>query len=52
MDSKTTANGCAYRLFNDADIDRTREIKRWIDNGVQQSVALLSSDRSNNPMVA
>ena len=22
-----------HRLFNDADIDRIREIKRWIDNG-------------------
>ena len=26
-----------HRLFNDADIDRIREIKRWIDNGVQVS---------------
>jgi hypothetical protein len=24
-----------HRLFNDADIDRIREIKSWIDNGVQ-----------------
>src|SRR5690606_32777803 len=24
-----------HRLFNDADIDRIREIKRWIDSGVQ-----------------
>nr|WP_318381012.1 HTH-type transcriptional regulator MlrA [uncultured Enterobacter sp.] len=24
-----------HRLFNDDDIDRIREIKRWIDNGVQ-----------------
>jgi len=26
-----------HRLFNDADIDRIREIKSWIDNGVQVS---------------
>lgn len=26
-----------HRLFNDADIDRIREIKRWIDTGVQVS---------------
>lgn len=24
-----------HRLFNEADIDRIREIKSWIDNGVQ-----------------
>ncbi|CBG88988.1 HTH-type transcriptional regulator MlrA [Citrobacter rodentium] len=35
-----------HRLFNDSDIDRIREIKRWIDNGVQVSKVkmLLSSD--------
>ncbi|MEL4014200.1 MerR family transcriptional regulator [Dryocola clanedunensis] len=26
-----------HRLFDDADIDRIREIKRWIENGVQVS---------------
>ena len=26
-----------HRLFNDADIDRIREIQRWIENGVQVS---------------
>jgi Predicted transcriptional regulators len=26
-----------HRLFNEGDIDRIREIKRWIDNGVQVS---------------
>ncbi|MEO3991113.1 MerR family transcriptional regulator [Pseudocitrobacter cyperus] len=26
-----------HRLFNDADIDRIREIKRWVDTGVQVS---------------
>lgn len=40
-----------HRLFNDADIDRIREIKRWIDNGVQVSKVkvLLSSDSSEQP---
>ncbi|GGD35263.1 MerR family transcriptional regulator [Franconibacter pulveris 1160] len=35
-----------HRLFNDQDIDRIREIKHWIDNGVQVSKvkALLSSE--------
>ncbi|HFZ8994141.1 TPA: HTH-type transcriptional regulator MlrA [Citrobacter freundii] len=35
-----------HRLFNDADIDRIREIKRWVDNGVQISKVkmLLSND--------
>lgn len=40
-----------HRLFNDADIDRIREIKRWIDNGVRVSKVkvLLSSDSSEQP---
>lgn len=40
-----------HRLFNDADIDRIREIKRWINNGVQVSKVkvLLSSDSSEQP---
>lgn len=40
-----------HRLFNDADIDRIREIKRWIDNSVQVSKVkvLLSSDSSEQP---
>jgi DNA-binding transcriptional MerR regulator len=35
-----------HRLFNDADIDRIREIKSWIDNGVQvgKVKSLLSQD--------
>jgi DNA-binding transcriptional MerR regulator len=35
-----------HRLFDDADIDRIREIKRWIENGVQVSKvkALLSGE--------
>lgn len=35
-----------HRLFNEQDIDRIREIKHWIDNGVQVSKvkALLSSE--------
>lgn len=35
-----------HRLFDDADIDRIREIKRWIENGVQVSKvkALLCAD--------
>lgn len=35
-----------HRLFNDADIDRIREIKQWVDNGVQVSKvkALLLND--------
>ena len=35
-----------HRLFNDADIDRIREIKSWIDNGVQvgKVKSLLSHD--------
>lgn len=36
-----------HRLFNDADIDRIREIKRWIDNGVQVSkVKMLLSNEN------
>ena len=36
-----------HRLFNDADIDRIREIKRWINNGVQVSkVKMLLSNES------
>lgn len=36
-----------HRLFNDADIDRIREIKGWIDNGVQVSkVKTLLSEHS------
>lgn len=36
-----------HRLFNDADIDRIREIKRWINNGVQVSkVKTLLSNES------
>lgn len=40
-----------HRLFNEADIDRIREIKRWIDNGVQVSKvkALLSHDAVDLP---
>ncbi len=40
-----------HRSFNDADIDRIREIKRWIDNGVRVSKVkvLLSSDSSEQP---
>ena len=35
-----------HRLFNDDDIDRIREIKSWIDNGVQvgKVKSLLSHD--------
>ena len=33
-----------HRLFNDADIDRIREIKRWIDNGVQVSKVKMPVD--------
>lgn len=35
-----------HRLFNEADIDRIREIKGWIDNGVQVGKVkdLLSQD--------
>lgn len=37
-----------HRLFNDADIDRIREIKGWIDNGVQVSkVKTLLSEQNN-----
>ncbi|WP_428999099.1 MerR family transcriptional regulator, partial [Pseudomonas aeruginosa] len=36
-----------HRLFNDADIDQIREIKRWIDNGVQVSkVKMLLSNEN------
>ena len=36
-----------HRLFNDADIDRIREIKRWINNGVQVSkVKMLLSNEN------
>lgn len=37
-----------HRLFNDTDIDRIREIKSWIDNGVQVSKvkSLLSQEDS------
>ncbi|HCR5537970.1 TPA: MerR family transcriptional regulator, partial [Shigella flexneri] len=36
-----------HRLFNDADIDRIRETKRWIDNGVQVSkVKILLSNEN------
>ncbi len=36
-----------HRLFNDADIDRIRESKRWIDNGVQVSkVKMLLSNEN------
>src|SRR5690606_1953207 len=38
-----------HRLFNDADIDRIREIKGWIDNGVQVSkVKTLLSEQNNS----
>lgn len=38
-----------HRLFNDADIDRIREIKSWIDNGVQVSkVKTLLSETSSD----
>ena len=37
-----------HRLFNDADIDRSREIQRWIETGVQVSkVKNLLSERDN-----
>ncbi|WP_230354144.1 HTH-type transcriptional regulator MlrA [Lelliottia sp. WAP21] len=38
-----------HRLFNDMDIDRIREIKSWIDNGVQVSKvkSLLSQEDSD-----
>ncbi|WP_435929637.1 MerR family transcriptional regulator [Dryocola sp. BD613] len=39
-----------HRLFDDADIDRIREIKRWIENGVQVSkVKALLSDGEMEP---
>lgn len=39
-----------HRLFNDSDIDRIREIKSWIDNGVQVSKVktLLINDSVDN----
>lgn len=38
-----------HRLFDDADIERIREIKRWIENGVQVSKvnALLGGELQN-----
>lgn len=43
---KPQRTGGGHRLFDDADIDRIREIKRWIENGVQVSKvkALLSKE--------
>ncbi len=40
-----------HRLFSEADIDRIREIKHWIEQGVQVSKVktLLSSDSADEP---
>lgn len=45
--AETATDRRHHRLFNDADIDRIREIKRWIDNGVQVSkVKMLLSNEN------
>lgn len=44
---ETPAYRRGHRLFNDSDIDRIREIKHWIDNGVQVSkVKMLLSNEN------